>query len=296
MAKIPVGRTIASAYTFLFGQIGPIIATAGGPAVLYAGADYVSRAYLASARAAGGVDANQAGVAAAGLGAALVALFAVSVAGVAVTRIALGQKTLKPQDFFPLDRTTLRMFAANLRFVIGALILVLIALAITFAAFLLAGVPLNAPQQAQPTLASAAAAIVAWAAFIYVAIALLRMGFLLPAVVVSEEKAGLKRSHDLSEGNTGRLFAVALALIFPLLVLGLIAASAVLSAALGPDFPGSEVTPEILARVENAIAERLLTWEIFNAVMFVLYAGLMYAGAAFAYRAAAGQRPASERR
>src|SRR5882724_9037724 len=48
MAKIPVGRTIGTAYGFLFGQIGTILGIAGVPAILYAGADYASRAHAAA--------------------------------------------------------------------------------------------------------------------------------------------------------------------------------------------------------------------------------------------------------
>src|ERR1043165_6180292 len=102
MAKIPVGRTIAAAYGFLFGQIGTILGIAGLPAVLYAGADYASRAYAAAHPVPPDVDA----VAASGAGALvtlcaeLVKLFALSVAASGITRLVLGLPSGKP-PYFP---------------------------------------------------------------------------------------------------------------------------------------------------------------------------------------------------
>src|SRR5262249_44631994 len=118
---------------------------------------------------------------------------------------------------------------------------------------------------------------------------IVQMGFLLPAVVAAEAKGGLKRSHDLTRGNIWRVAAIALALVLPVLFLVIAAAAVILSSALGPDFGPAPVTPEVMQRAENAINQQLLPWEILNAVIFVLFSGLVYSGAALAYLAVTGK-------
>ena len=39
---------------------------------------------------------------------------------------------------------------------------------------------------------------------------------------------------------------------------------------------------------EDAIDQRLIPWELFNAIVFILYSGLFYGGAVYAYRAVTG--------
>ena len=289
MAKIPVGRTIGAAYGFLFVQIGSILAVAGLPAILYAGADYASRAYAAAQP----VQPDTGGFAGDGadllvtLCAELVKLLALSVAAGGVTRIVLELHPGTPA-YFPLDRTAWRMFGANLRFVLGAALLIALAMLVTLVLFRLAGIPFQAEAaDLQPTMAVFLAALVSWAVAFYAFLSILQIGFLLPAVVAAEAKGGLKRSHALAQGNVWRLIGIVLVLGLPIVLLLAAAAAVVLSAALGSDFGTAPMTPELMRRAEDAIAQRLLPWEILNAVLFVLFAGLMYSGSAYAYLAAA---------
>jgi hypothetical protein len=288
MAKIPIGPTIGAAYGFLFGQIGTVIGIAGIPAVLYAGADYAGHAFNAAYRE----ELNTEDPETLGTGliltlaVILAMLIAMSLSAVGVTRAALSPGEKTAPGWLPLDLTTWRMFTANLRFLFGAIVLVVLAMVLALAAYRLAGVSLDAPEQTVPTLAVGIAALISWAVILYTIVSLLRIGFLLPPAVVAEKDGGLRRSHALTQGNVWRVIAVVLALGLPIFFLVLAAATVILSSALGPDFAGQALTPELMQRVQQAIEQRLLAWETFNAVIFVLYSGLIYSGAAYAYRAA----------
>ncbi len=290
MNKLPAGEIIASSYRFLFGQIGTVLAITWLPAALYAGADYAAHVSLAAHRAeleAGDLRAQGLyGVVAAA--AFLVAIFARSTAAVGITREIFGWRVQGPIHF-PVDRTALRMFLAALRFWIGSAALIGLAFGIAVLGLLLAGVPPDASGQLPITPAALLAMFIAWAALLYAFATMLRMGFLLPAVVVAEEKGGLKRSHDLTKGNFWRILVVAIALVLPSLVLLIAGETAVLGATLAPDAAERGDLFRLMERAEAAVDRQLVPWEIFNAGVFVLYSGLTYSGAANAYRALTGK-------
>ena len=48
MNKIPVGKTVAFAYNFLFTRFGTVVAVAGLPAVLASAVDYLVRSYTST--------------------------------------------------------------------------------------------------------------------------------------------------------------------------------------------------------------------------------------------------------
>jgi len=285
MQKIPVGQTIAFAYLFLFAHIGTVVGIAWLPAVLSAAVNYLTRLYAATHRAE--LDAGDPQTMGAyftlSLAALLLMLFASSVVAAGITRQVQGQSFRGVVLYFAAGRTEFRMFAANLRYLAGAGTLFLLATLITFAAFMLAGIPLNSPEQIQPTAAAILAGLVSWAVFIYAFVTILRMGFLLPAVIVAEEKGGLRRSHDLTRGNIGRVFLIMLALGGPILLLLIGGETVVLRSALGPDFVNLSAS-EFFQRAGEAMEQKLLPWHIFSAVVFILGSGLIYSGSAYAYR------------
>jgi hypothetical protein len=284
MAKIPAGKTILFAYGFLIGEIGTVVAATGFPALLYAGADYASRAYASSHPVQPG-EPPGAAVALVGLGVLAVAVLASSVSAMAVTRVVFAHEGVAARQSFGVS--VIRMAAANLRFMVGAVALIVFAVGVSYVAYRLAGVPLDGGGEIQPTASLLLASVVSWTVFAYAFLSMIRMGFLLPAVVSAEAKGGLKRSHDLTYGNTWRIVGIAFALGLPIVLLAGGAGVAVMRSALGPDAASGAVPAELVRRVQEAIAERLFAWEAFNAVIFVLYSGLMYGGAAYAYRAVA---------
>ena len=139
----------------------------------------------------------------------------------------------------------------------------------------------------RPTLASLLAELISWAVFLYAFVTVMRMGFLLPATVVAEEKGGLRRSHDLTRGNVWRILLIVLALGLPILLLVVGGETVVLRSALGPDFMRLSPT-DFFQRAGRAMDDKALPWGIFTTVVFILGSGLIYSGAAFAYRAILG--------
>jgi hypothetical protein len=143
---------------------------------------------------------------------------------------------------------------------------------------------LNAPQAIRPTPAVLLAALISWFVFIYAFVTILRMGFLLAPVVAAEERAGLKRAHDLVHRNIWRMIGVSILLWLPTIVLLATGLVGILRAGLG--VPLAEIGPNQMAqRVEGAIETNLVPWTIFTAIVLMLWWGIFYAGAAYAYRA-----------
>jgi hypothetical protein len=295
MQKIPVGQTIAFAYHFLFARIGTIIGIAWIPAVLSSAVSYLISTYAATHRAefeAGDPQAAGAYMLISLLG-LVVTIFMASVVAVAITRQVLGEGSSGVVLYFAAGRTEWRMLAANVRYLLAVFAMIAFAATITILAFLLSGIPLDAPERIQPSAATILAGLISWAVFLYALATILRVGFLLPASIVAEEKGGLRRSYELTKGNFWRALAVMLALGLPFLLLVLGGEAAVLRAALGPDFARMNPT-EFFQRAGQAMEAKLLPWTIFTTVVFILGSGLIFSGAAFAYRAAAGTgRPLS---
>ena len=289
MQKIPVGQTIALAYHFLFARIGTIIGIAWLPAVLSSAVSYMISTYAAMHRAefeAGDPRATAAYMILSLLG-LVVTLFMTSVVAVAITRQVLGEGSSGVVLYFAAGRTEWRMLAANVRYLLAVFAMIAFAATITALAFLLSGIPLGAPEQIQPSAATILAGLISWFVFLYALVTILRVGFLLPPSIVAEEKGGLRRSYELTKGNIWRALAVLLALGLPLLLLILGGEAAVLRAALGPEFARMNPT-EFFQRAGQAMEAKLLPWTIFTTVVFILGSGLIYSGAAFAYRAVAG--------
>ena len=289
MQPIPVGETIAFAYRFLFARIGTIIGIAWLPAVLSSAASYLISTYAATHRAELEVGDPQAAMAYflvsfAGL---MVTVFAASVVAVAITRQVLGQGSSGMVLYFAAGRSEWRMFAANIRYLLAIGALVGLATLIAMLAFLLAGVPLDGSEPVQPSAAIILAGLISLFVFLYAFATIVRVGFLLPPSIAAEEKGGLRRSFELTKGNFWRVLAIMLALAFPLMLLMLGGEAAVLRAALGPEFARMNPT-EFMQRAGQAMEAKRLPWTIFTTVIFILGSGLIYSGAAFAYRAATG--------
>lgn len=296
MKKIPVGTTIAFAYRFLITEIGTIVGIAWLPAVLSSAMSYIARAYAAEHQAL--LDAGDPQTAGTYLLLSLISLvvllFAASMVGVAITRAAIAQE--RPPGalllYFAVGHTEWRMFSANVRYLLGAGALLVLAALITVAAFFLSGTPLEPTAPIQPTAAMVLAGLISWAVLLYAGASIVRMGFLLPATIVREEKGGLRRSYELAKGNFWRILAILLALGLPILLLLLGGEIAVLRSALGPDFARMNPT-EFFQKAGEAMDAKLLPWQAFSAMIFILASGLIYSGAAFAYGAIA--EPPNER-
>jgi hypothetical protein len=288
MTKIPVGKTVAFAYNFLFTRFGTVAAVAGLPAVLASAVDYLVRSYTSTDETEATAGTNLL----IWLLGTVTTIFISSVATVGITRAALGLPLGSGAYYFPVGPLELRMFTAKLRFWLGVAVLLILASLVASVSFMLAGVPLDGAGTVEPSAATLVAGLATWGAFGYAIVTILRMGFLLSATVVSEDKGGLQRSHDLARGNFWRMAGVVLALAAPILVLVSVASLVVLNAALGPDYQQvleRDGMLELMRRGEEAVAQNLLLWEVFNTAIFILASGLIYGASAYAYRAVTGK-------
>ena len=288
MNKIPVGKTVAFAYNFLFTRFGTVVGITALPALLAATVDYLVRSYISTEDTASAAGTNLL-ISIAGMG---TTIFIWAVTSVGVTRAALGQPLGSSAYYFPVGMVELRMFGAMLRFWLGVVVLIFLASLLSGFAFMLAGVPLDGSSEPEPSAALLIAGIITWAAFGYAIYTIVRMGFLLSPTVVSRRQGGLQRSHDLTRGNFWRIVAILVALILPILFLLSIVGAVILRAALGNDYRRiieDDGMDELIRRAEEAIAQNVLLWEVFNMMIFILAAGLIYSAAAYAYQAATGK-------
>ena len=283
MNKIPVVNTVAFAYNFLFTRIGNVVGITTLPALLAAGVDYLMRSYISSeeTQAAAGMNLL---ISITGM---VTTIFVWAVAAVGVTRAALGLPLGSGAYFFPVSMTELRMFGAMLRFWLGVLALLILASLVTSLAVMLAGVPLEGPPESEPSAAILIAGIIAWVAFGYAVFTIVRMGFPLSATVICESNGGLQRSHDLARGNFWRIAVVLLAIGAPIIILYAVAGAVILQAS-ALDYRQviqDEGMDELIKGAEQLIADNLLIWELFNIVIFIVAAGLIFSAGAYAYRA-----------
>jgi hypothetical protein len=289
MHKIPVGQTIASAYRFLFNEIGTILGICWFPAVLSSLASYLTYLYAALHQAdiAGGdlrVRAIYFIVTILGLA---VTIFSASVMAVAITRHVLGRRVAGVIAYFAVGPAEWRMFMASIRYIAGSTATIILVIIVSDVVFRIAGVPIAPTEPIRATGPEVGAAIVAWIAFVAAFVVIVRMGFFIPPTVVAENHGGLRRSFELTGGNVLRVFAVIAVLGFPFLLLLVGGEFVLIRSALGPAMYSMRAA-EFVQRAGQAMQEKLLPWEIFTAVVFVLGSGLIYGGAAIAYRARIG--------
>src|SRR5262245_40303542 len=208
MNKIPVGKTVAFAYNFVFTRMATVAAIAGLPAVLAAAVDYLVRSHSSPEDTQGAAGTNLL----IWLAGTVTTIFISAVATVGITRAALGLPLGSGAYYFPVGPLELRMFGAKLRFWVSVAVLLVLASLVASIAFMLGGVPLDGAAAVEPSGGVLIASLISWAAFGYAIFTIVRMGFLLSATVVCEEAGGLQRSHDLARGNFWRMVTVLLAL------------------------------------------------------------------------------------
>ena len=289
MDKIPVGQTIGQAYRFLFTEIGTILGICWFPALLSSLAGYFTATYGAMHRldiAAG--DPRSEAVytlfSVLGLG---VTIFAGSVMAVALTRHVLGRRTSGVVAYFAVGPVEWRMFLASVRYIAGSMVLIVVAAVIAGFAFNLAGVPLDPGGVVRANAPDIVAGLFSWAVFIAALIVIVRLGFFIAPTVVAEDHGGLLRSFELTRGNVLRALAVMVVLGIPVLLLLMGGEAVVLGSALGPGL--YQMSPaEFLQRAELARDQKLVPWQVFSGLIFVLGSALIYGGAAMAYRARIG--------
>jgi hypothetical protein len=287
MAKVPVGRSIAHAYEFLFGRFFQIIGTAWLPAVLY-GSGY----YVVLSNVQGWVSLGDPGAIGRTAGVAVIALLAGTllhaVIAVSLTQEALGVRKDLALAHLVVGPRELRLFFGLL------LYFLLFAVLYTVVAALSVGVMFTARKYGSglaPNLAlrGMPAAVVAGAALVIAVLAsfwlsMLRLLFMLAPIASVEHRLRLARAWDLTRGSTIRTFFVLVAVFLPVVFLSWAANRFLLH--IGP-MAGivPHATPaEIVSHVLQFYASNAGALALVSGMLSVLNAALLAGASAAAYR------------
>jgi len=283
--KIPVGQTIASAYSFTFGHLGAIIGLSWVPLVLIAVLQFLP--YAAGHDPMAQPDnLTQAGQQALeGIGSFFLVLLLYSIVYVAVTRQALGLRRGSAIIHFALSTAEFRVFGALLLFM-----LVVIGMAMAFGiGIALLGALAGAVKQPVVAILVALLVLAGLGAFLFVVV---RLGFLIAPVTVAEEHISLTRGWILTAGNFWRLFAVILAIAVPIMLVYAAGTAAIA----GPQFFAPlPMAPEAMQQALNArfasFGQHMPLYIGLALLIAPFNLGLNLGAAAFAYRALAPARP-----
>lgn len=210
MPKIPVERTISSAYSFAFKNILTVIGVAWFPYVLLCGiAAGLVFSILPALITPGGPQPAALGALFAELPLLFFLLFlAHAMVTVGLMERALGLKTGPVFIYFSLGSSVWRLFGAAI------LIEILLIIMVTVEGLVIAAV-IGAAESAHNSGLGLLAAILIFAAVLWTIYFMVRIWFFIPAVVVAEEHIGIGRSWHLGGGNFWRIFLVFLAIYIP---------------------------------------------------------------------------------
>jgi hypothetical protein len=288
MNKIPVGKTIAYAYSFAFGQLGTIIGLCWLPLVLAAVLQFLPWAFGGNPMAAPGTAAEQGQHALESLASSLLMVLLYAVIYVPVTRQALGLRQGSAMVHFALGPPEFRVFGALLLF-----FLVLVVMAIGLGMLALIGSGLVAVLGKNPILALILALLVLAAVlgFVYAAI---RLGFLLVPVTVAEAQVSLTRAWLLTAHNFWRILGVLVAALGPLYVVHLVGVLVLAGPGLFAPLPADTTAAEQAFQMRfQLLGQHMPEYLGLSLILAPFAIGLSIGAAAFAYRALAPSASAS---
>ncbi len=282
MNKIPLGQTIVFGYAFVASEFNSIVRICWMPSLLMVAVDYLLRRYTLF------YTSESAGMGAALTdffvltGAISLWLFSSSIMAVGVTRLAMRRSLEQGNIYFPLGWTELRMFAANIRYVLAMIMLFLGAAIVSALVLSLAGAEFN--QAGEPQL-DGPVALLAYTlvaiTFGYIVVSAVRLAFFLPAIVVTEDK-GLQRAYNATNGNVWRVLIVLVAVSAPLILVSALCDAAILVATFGGDALGGE-PGAVFENLETAAAAQPLAWALYRFAFNIALMGIVPSTAAFAY-------------
>lgn len=279
MPKIPVLDTIRAAYQFTFTHLGAIIGLIWMPMIMATVIGYLvlQRFFVAMADAFASNNLALMGPALLGLlSFVLVALLLIAMMAVPVTQLALGTRKQGALLHFAFGPLEWRLFRAGLG-IAGFLLAVLLIASMAVAAVTGGGSPR----------ASLAASLLFLACTLFFA---LRFGFLAPSVSVAESDPVLPRSWLLSAGNFWRLFAVFIAILFPVrLIMVLIELALEGPRQLEAELFTNANSTALLAAHFHAITQTLPVKAGLIFLMAPLFLGLVLGAGAHAFRVLKGE-------
>ena len=287
--KVPVGGTLAHAYSFAFGNIVNNLGLIWIPvAILWTAAYFLQAPYLRASMASAGPSPSAALAALPMLTAFLAVNAIVQSAQIAsLNKEALGLRTGNAFLQFPFGPATWRVLGA---FALYFIVMIIIYIGLSLASILTAGLStaLLAKSGAVGAVIGATILLGFLGALLYVGT---RLSFFLVPVAIVERRVSLIRAWQLTGGNFWRIFFVLLVLFVPFLILELY----YLFKLLGPFFQSlhANMTPQELRAWQQhfvsgttGFSQRwwFVTYPVGVLVTLILYG--MYAGAsAHAYRA-----------
>lgn len=275
MTKIPVGKTIAYAYGFTFGNFLTVLGLSWAPlAVMAVVAFFALPAYFTGMAAIVTTGDPSAFFAASGL---MFLLFVAAFAGfimiyVAIARQALGLRTGPAFFYFSLD-------AAFWRLLLAYLVAIVIAVALVIGLSILAGIA--------AVVFAPLAVLVPIVAVIAVVYGGLRLTFLMPPIAVAEERQVISRSWSLGKGNFWRMFGVLLAIVIPLAIAQAIVQVSLFSSLILVPPPEDAGPAEMAAFVAQMMAQITSLLPLLVPIYIVFYAAMIamiVSASAFAYR------------
>ena len=283
MTKIPVGKTIAYAYGFTFGNFLTVLGLSWVPLAIMAVAAYFALpAYFEGLRAA--LATGDPTRVYSGFGSmflfGIVALMGFIMIYVGVARQALGLRTGPALFYFSLDAAFWRLLGAYLLaglLAFSAMFLVAFGMTIAAVAFLGQGA-------GEAILVAALIPVMVFLCLIYL---FLRLMFFQAAVAVAEGERIVRRSWSLSKGNFWRIFAVLLAIVVPLFIVQFavqIAFFSSLMIAPPPRDAGPEAAAAFMAQLGTQFAGLLPFLAPIAAIFYAAFIGLITSASAFAYR------------
>lgn len=279
MAQIPVGKSLAYAVAFLFGQFGEVVRLSWAALLLAGAVGYFAADMMLSAMIAA-LETRDPASAAALVGALFLGLLAIiacfllyAIPSALLTRAALGLPVPQGAVQLTIDREVWRLFGAYLLYIA---ILVGVMLAASIIAGVLAGIVAVAAG------AATGIALATMLVFTAVLVVGVRLGFFLTPVVIAEEKLSLLRAWRLSEGHLLRLVPIWLVAGAPVILLQL-ATNAMLPAA-GLAATEDELISAQLVQLRATLA-LLLPLTVAGIAAYFVSLGLFAGAWSFAYRA-----------
>jgi hypothetical protein len=293
MNKIPVGKTVAFAYTFLFRNLGVIIGLIWIPMLLVTVFGFFAQSTYIDATLSYLATKNQADLAPGILWMfvfVFVALLANALMLVPVVQQALGIRTGHAMVHFSPGPPEWRMFGAYLA-LLGMVFVVMIAVAFLLE-LLLAGFGAAGLDSTSPPVQLVFNVLPALIG-IAVAVALVRVAFFIPAMAVLEDKVELRRGWVLTRGNTLRLIAIIILAVLPIVVvyscvdIVLFGVSSIV-----PRMDSGEISAAETVQQLQVLRSQLPLSDVLAFLFAPLGVGLNAGIVAAAYRALAPQKPA----
>lgn len=303
MKKIPVFETIAHAYGFATGNFLRVLGIVWAPLVVSIAVGLmVTPGFLGNHTPINDLEAIRRDSLRLSPFIFVFSLFIRAMIGVGVTELALGKRKANTFVYFSLAAPVWRLIGAWLLFILVMILIYIGLIILTVVLAIVGGIAVKSLALSASTNEMAIGAlvllcIVSFAgALIYT---MARLTFLIPPVVVDENKVDLARGWELTKGSFWRIFCIGFAIFVPLIIVQGIIVASVFGLGVFQQFAQIMHAGLMKQLSEDAMrhqmdmwgiavrARGLQVWPMMAAVglVFETFAyGLLYGASTFAYR------------